>query len=50
MFRNYLNEFWDIYHGTNMGAGSPKAASLYMVAKSRLESNQGIDHLALRHL
>jgi hypothetical protein len=25
MFRNELNGLWDFYHGTNMGAGSPKA-------------------------
>jgi catabolite regulation protein CreA len=25
IFRNNLNEFWYFYHGTNMGAGSPKA-------------------------
>jgi hypothetical protein len=25
IFRNNLNEIWDFYHGTNMGAGSPKA-------------------------
>jgi hypothetical protein len=26
IFRNDLNEFWDFfYHGTNVGAGSPKA-------------------------
>jgi hypothetical protein len=28
VFRNSLNEFLDFYHGTNMGAGSPKASSL----------------------
>jgi hypothetical protein len=25
MFRNELNGLWDFYHGTNVGAGSPKA-------------------------
>jgi hypothetical protein len=25
IFRNNLNEIWYLYHGTNMGAGSPKA-------------------------
>ncbi len=24
-FRNNLNGFWDFFHGTNVGAGSPKA-------------------------
>jgi hypothetical protein len=25
IFKNNLNEFWDFYHGANLGAGSPKA-------------------------
>jgi hypothetical protein len=24
IFRNNLNGFWDFYHGTTVGAGSPK--------------------------
>jgi hypothetical protein len=25
IFENNLNGFWDFYHGTNKGSGSPKA-------------------------
>jgi isocitrate dehydrogenase len=29
IFRNNLNEFWDVYHGINMSVGSPKAGNVF---------------------
>jgi hypothetical protein len=45
IFRKPLNEFWDFYHGTSVGAGSHKAGgALYLVFKIIELSIPKIDH------